>query len=203
LLALVAGAAPVYFLALLAYAVSPVTLEVGYRPAQPVEHSHAMHAGELGMDCRYCHYTVERAAHAALPPTATCMNCHALVKTDTPKAAPFVAKHVANLPILWRRVGQTPGYVYFDHSAHTARGVGCVSCHGRVDKMEQTYQAEPFSMGWCLDCHRRPEQHLRPSESVARMDWQPPAGQDPLAYGRLLREQNQVNPSTDCATCHR
>jgi hypothetical protein len=203
LLTVLLGVAGVYGAALLAYGLSPVTLETGYAPVQPVEYSHAMHAGELGMDCRYCHTTAEVAAHAAVPPTATCMNCHALIRAKSEKLALLLEKHAANLPIEWTRVHNLPRFVYFDHGAHVSRGVGCVACHGRVDKMERVYVHAPLSMGWCLDCHRAPEANLRPPEFATKTDWAPPGGDDPVEYGRRLREKNQIKPSTDCSTCHR
>ncbi len=140
--------------------------DVGYAPEQPVPYSHALHAGQLGIDCRYCHNTVETAAHAAVPPTQTCMNCHAAIRKESEKLIPVRASYATGMPIPWVRVHDLPDYVYFNHSAHVRRGVGCVSCHGRVDTMEVVYQAEPLSMGWCLDCHRNPERHLRPVEFV-------------------------------------
>jgi hypothetical protein len=203
LLAVLLVLLPLYAVALLAYATSPATLNVGYMPAQPLEYSHAMHAGELGLDCRYCHMGVERGAWATLPSTASCMNCHGLIKAKSAKVAPLIDRHNADRPVEWTRVCRLPEYAFFNHSAHVTRGVGCVTCHGRVDRMEQVYQAEPLSMGWCLDCHRRPELNLRPPQFAASMDWRPPTGQDAFEYGRTLRSQRQIQPSTDCTTCHR
>ncbi len=192
---------PAYLVVLLAYGASPRTTNVGYRPVQPVPYSHALHAGQLGIDCRYCHNTVEVAAHAALPPTQTCMNCHARIRTTSPKLLPVRESYATGLPIPWVRVHDLPDYVYFDHSAHVRRGVGCVECHGRVDTMEVVTQVHRLSMGWCLDCHRHPEPHLRPPDMVTKMDWVPP--EDPETYGRQLRHANNINPPTDCWTCHR
>jgi hypothetical protein len=170
-------------------------------PEQPVPYSHALHVGQLGMDCRYCHTTVETAAFAALPPTQTCMNCHLQIRAESPKLLAVRESHASGLPVRWVKVHDLPDYVYFDHSAHVARGVGCVECHGRVDRMEVVSQVEPMSMAWCLDCHRDPDRHLRPVEFVTRLDWVPPG--DPAVLGRALREENNINPSTDCSTCHR
>jgi hypothetical protein len=192
---------PAYVVVLLAYGASPRTTNVGYQPVQPVPYSHALHAGQLGIDCRYCHNTVEVAAHAALPPTQTCMNCHARIRTTSPKLLPVRESYATGLPIPWVRVHDLPDYVYFNHSAHVRRGVGCVECHGRVDTMEVVTQVHRLSMGWCLDCHRRPEPHLRPPDMVTKMDWVPPG--DPETYGRQLRQANNINPSTQCWTCHR
>jgi hypothetical protein len=180
---------------------SPKTTDVGYAPEQPVPYSHALHVGQLGMDCRYCHNTVETAAHAAVPPTQTCMNCHAAIRKESEKLIPVRASFATGMPIGWIRVHDLPDYVYFNHSAHVRRGVGCVSCHGRIDSMDVVYQAELLSMGWCLDCHRNPERHLRPVEFVFELDWVP--AEDQLALGRRLREAGDINPPVDCNTCHR
>jgi hypothetical protein len=195
------AAVPAYLVFLLYYAGSPQTTDVGYSPAQPVAFSHAMHAGELGMDCRYCHNTVERAAYAALPPTQTCMNCHDQIGRDTPKLAAVLQSWTSGEPIPWVKVHDLPDYVYFDHSAHVTRGVGCVACHGRVDTMDQVAQVERLSMGWCLECHRRPEPHLRPQQYVTKLAWKPL--EDAERLGTQLREQNNINPPTDCSACHR
>jgi hypothetical protein len=192
---------PAYLLGVLYYGGSPQTLNVGYSPEQPVPFSHALHAGELGMDCRYCHNTVEHAAHAAVPPTATCMNCHERIAPESNKLLPVRESYATGQPVPWVRVHDLPDYVYFDHSAHVARGVSCVSCHGRIDKMEKVSQVETLSMGWCLECHRNPEPHLRPVDRVTDLDWMP--GEDPEIVGKRLREQYNINPSTDCSTCHR
>lgn len=193
--------APLYLAVLVGLGLAPRTIDVGYSPKQPVPFSHAVHAGELGMDCRYCHTTVEMAAGAAVPPTATCMNCH---KQVAPKAAtlwPIVESAETGKPVPWVRVHDLPDYVYFDHSAHVTRGVSCVSCHDRIDRMEQVYQAKTLSMAWCLDCHRNPDAHIRPKEFVTDLDWTP--DEDPAVLGRRLREEHGIDPSTDCSTCHR
>jgi hypothetical protein len=200
-LAIVLVGVPVYVIVLVAYGASPKTINVGYQPTQPVAYSHALHAGELGIDCRYCHTTVEEAAYAAVPPTQTCMNCHKTIRYNSDRLLPVRDSYATGKPIEWVKVHDLPDYVYFNHGAHVLRGVGCVSCHGRVDKMEVVWQVEPLSMGWCLDCHRNPEPHLRPAELVTQMDWVPM--EDPQALGRRLREQYNINPSTDCSTCHR
>jgi hypothetical protein len=197
--ALVLG--PVYAVVLLAYGFSPRTTNVGYRPVQPVPFSHAIHAGKLGIDCEYCHNTVEVAAHADIPPTQTCMNCHAKILTKSPKLLLVRESYATGLPVPWVRVHDLPDYVYFNHSAHVRRGVACVECHGRVDTMNVVRQVHRLSMGWCLDCHRHPEAHLRPPALVTKMDWVAP--EDPAVYGAALRKANNINPSTDCWTCHR
>jgi menaquinone reductase, multiheme cytochrome c subunit len=195
------GAAPIYLTGLVWYGASPKTTDVGYMPKQPVPYSHALHAGQLGIDCRYCHNTVEQGAHAAIPATATCMNCHERVWTNSAKLNPVRESMSSGKAVEWLKVHDLPDYVYFNHSAHVTRGVGCVSCHGRVDEMEEVYQKEPLSMSWCLECHRRPEANLRPTEEVTNMTWKPPG--DPFAFGKELREKNHLNPPTDCSTCHR
>ncbi|MFN3413609.1 MAG: cytochrome c3 family protein [Thermoanaerobaculum sp.] len=204
-LRVVAGVAlvliPVYLVVLVGYGASPRTTDVGYAPEQPVPYSHAFHVGQLGLDCRYCHNTVEVGAKAAIPPTQTCMNCHSRIRAASPKLLSVRESYATGMPIPWVRVHDLPDYVYFDHSAHVRRGVGCVSCHGRVDTMEVVRQVEPLSMGWCLDCHRNPDPQLRPPELVTRMDWVPP--EKPEVFGRRLREQLGIRPSTDCWTCHR
>ncbi len=180
---------------------SPKTTDVGYAPEQPVPYSHALHVGQLGLDCRYCHNTVDRAAFAAVPPTQTCMNCHSTIRTQSEKLIPVRSSYATGMPVEWVQVHDLPDYVYFNHSAHVLRGVGCVTCHGRVDSMEVVYQAQPLSMGWCLNCHRNPERYLRPVEFVTKLDWVPE--EDQLALGKRLRETYNINPRTDCYTCHR
>jgi hypothetical protein len=190
-----------YATVVVTFGFSPKATDVGYAPEQPVAYSHALHVGRLGIDCRYCHSTVERSAHAAIPPTQTCMNCHSVIRANSEKLIPVKGGYATGMPVEWVRVHDLPDYVYFDHSAHVRRGVGCVSCHGRVDTMETVSQVEPLSMGWCLDCHRNPERHLRPVEFVTRLDWVPE--EDRVALGRRLREEHNINPRVDCNTCHR
>ncbi len=192
---------PLYVVLLIAYGTHAQTTAVGYMPRQPVPYSHALHAGQLGIDCRYCHTTVETASFAAIPPTQTCMNCHQKVRAQSEKLIAVRESFTTGLPIPWIRVHDLPDYVYFNHSAHVSRGIGCVSCHGRVDRMEEVQQDQPLTMGWCLGCHRNPEPHLRPVEFVTKMDWSP--SEDPALLGKRLREERNINPSTDCVTCHR
>ena len=180
---------------------SPQTIEVGYQPEQPVPYSHALHVGELGMDCRYCHTSVETAAAAAIPPTQTCMNCHTMIRANSEKLIPVRESYSTGMPVEWIRIHDLPDYVFFNHSAHVTRGVGCVSCHGRIDTMEVVYQDQPLSMGWCLDCHRNPDPHLRPQEFITQLDWVPEEDREVL--GRRLREERGIDPRTDCTTCHR
>lgn len=191
----------VYVVCLVTWGFSPKTTEVGFQPTQPIPYSHALHAGKLGLDCRYCHNTVDRAAHAAIPPTETCMNCHGMVKTKSAKLAALRESWATDKPVDWVKVHDLPDYVYFNHSAHVTRGVGCVECHGRIDKMEVVAQDQTLAMGWCLDCHRAPEAHLRPPALVTKMDYVPERPQ--AEVGAELRKQNNINPPTDCSTCHR
>jgi menaquinone reductase, multiheme cytochrome c subunit len=200
LLGLLVAGGPVYLVALVAYGVTPETIRLGYEPTQPVPYSHALHVGELGMDCRYCHNTVDQGALAAVPPAETCMNCHATIHSDSAALLPVREAYATNEPLRWVRVTDLPDYVYFNHSAHVVRGVGCESCHGRVDQMEKVYQAAPLTMEWCLDCHRNPEKHVRPPELVTQMGYEP---ENQLELGRELIRRNNLKPSTDCSTCHR
>ncbi len=192
------------------YGLSPSTLDVGYQPKQPVPFSHALHAGNLKMDCRYCHQTVEKAAHAAVPATATCIKCHSgtegpsatiAIHSKSPKLLPVRESAASGSSVPWTKVHDLPDYAYFNHSAHVTRGVGCVSCHGRVDKMQEVVQVAPLSMGWCLDCHRNPEKHLRPLDKITAMDWVPEEPQEVI--GAYLVEKLQIQSKTNCSTCHR
>jgi hypothetical protein len=191
----------VYVVVIVWFGFSPKTTAVGYQPEQPVPYSHALHVGQLGIDCRYCHNTVEKAAFAAVPPTQTCMNCHSMIRKTSEKLTPVFSSYASGMPVEWIKVHDLADYVYFNHSAHVRRGVGCVSCHGRIDTMEVVRQVEPLSMGWCLSCHRNPEKYLRPQEFVTQLDWVPE--EDQLVLGRRLRETYNINPPQDCTTCHR
>ena len=178
------------------YYASPKNLQVGYAPIQPVAYSHKLHAGQLGIDCRYCHANVERAAHAMVPATQTCMGCHSLVKTESARLAPIRASWKTNAPMEWVRVHKLPEHSYFDHTPHLSAGVGCVTCHGRIDQMEVVRLDKPISMGWCLQCHRDPTPSLRPKDQITNADWKPemaPAGWKPPS----------VNPPQNCSGCHR
>ena len=180
---------------------SPSYTDAGYRPEQPIEFSHKLHAGDLGLDCRYCHNTVDIAATAAIPPTQTCMNCHGFVGKTSDALAPVRSSWQNDEPIAWTRVHMLPDYAFFDHSAHVGAGVGCASCHGRVDQMEVVHQEEPLSMAWCLDCHRNPTPHLRPKGEVTNMAYDPQAaGYDPTAD---MTRTRQLEPPLHCSGCHR
>lgn len=186
----------------LIYYFSPDFLYVGYQPEQPVAYSHRLHAGQLGMDCRYCHANVERSFEAMIPPTQTCMGCHTLVRPDSARLEPVRESWETGAPIEWVRVHKLPDHAYFDHSAHLAAGVGCVSCHGRVDRMEVVRIEESMSMGWCLDCHREPEEHIRPLTRLTDMDWTPEmaTGDEQTQMAALLA---RATPPETCSGCHR
>ena len=180
---------------------SPKFTDVGYRPVQPVPYSHKLHAGDLGIDCRYCHTSVEYADRANVPPTATCMNCHTLVKPESVKLQLVRDSWKNDLPIHWTRVNDIPDFAFFDHSMHITAGVGCIECHGNVAEMEVVTLSTPLSMSFCLDCHRNPEKVLRPLNQVTNMDWVVPENQEEM--GKLLRAERNINPPQDCSGCHR
>jgi hypothetical protein len=171
---------------------------------QPVQFSHAHHVGGVGLDCRYCHTSVEKSSFAGIPPTRTCMNCHSEIWTNAPILEPVRASFRNNTNLTWNRVHDLPDFVYFNHQIHVAKGVGCATCHGEVDKMPLMYQAESLLMEWCLDCHRAPEKYLRPREEVFNMAYRAPA--DQLELGMRLKREYNVSDSghmTSCSVCHR
>lgn len=186
---------------LVAYLSHPEVRDTGYTPVQPVEYSHKLHAGDLGMDCRYCHSTVDKAAHAAVPTTEVCMNCHVRVKENSALLQTVRDSHATGESIPWVKVHNLPDFVFFDHQAHVTAGVSCVSCHGRVDQMVEVKQMEPLSMAWCLDCHRNPAEYIRPVDQVTNLGWVP--DRDPAEVGRELMEANNINPPENCSGCHR
>src|SRR4051794_12852590 len=168
---------------------------------QPLQFDHRHHTRDEGIDCRYCHNTVDRSPSASIPPTSLCLNCHSQVWNKSPLLEPVRRSFFENRPMEWRRVYRVPDFVYFNHAIHVNKGVGCVSCHGRVDQMPAVEKANSLTMGWCLDCHRNPEKNLRPVEEITNMTWKPEG--DPEVAGRLLAEQNDVHTRTSCTTCHR
>lgn len=232
---------------LVLFGMSAETQNVGYQPDQPVPYSHALHVGQLGIDCRYCHTTVDDAAFASIPPTQTCINCHAPktrmadgsdtgfsgVHQNSEALRPVWESWESGRAIPWVKVHDLPDYAFFNHSAHVNRGVGCVSCHGRVDKMggagtddaiAGVYQVQNLSMAWCLECHRAPENHLRPVDQVTNFDWNPVMHPEAIAagytdadnpthvreaqqvVGTYLKERYQINDAAymqSCSTCHR
>jgi Cytochrome c7 and related cytochrome c len=171
---------------------------------QPIQFSHAHHVGGEGIDCRYCHTSVEESAFANIPPTKTCMNCHSQIWTNAPILEPVRASFRDNKPLHWTRVHDLPDFVYFNHSIHVRKGVGCATCHGRVDQMPLMYQASTLQMSWCLDCHRNPAKYVRPRDQVYNMAWERPAD-DPGLGERLVQEYKiaGVAQLTNCSTCHR
>jgi len=168
--------------------------------AQPVPFSHDHHIVALGLDCRYCHTTVETEAFAGIPPTSTCMNCHKMIWNESDMLAPVRDSLETNEPIRWTRVNDLPDFVYFDHSIHVAKGVGCATCHGRVDQMPLMLRAQTLQMEWCLECHRNPERFVGPREEVFNMAWQA-ENQDEL--GPELVAEYHIDPKINCSTCHR
>jgi hypothetical protein len=169
-----------------------------------VPFSHKHHAGELGIDCRYCHSTVETSVDAGFPATHVCMTCHSQIWTNAEMLAPVRQSLAENRAIDWHRVARVPDYVYFRHDIHIAKGIGCVECHGRVDRMPLTYRAKAFEMKFCLECHRDPAPHLRPRDAVFDMDWKPPP--DHVVLGRKLMKLYRIRSPeqlTSCGTCHR
>jgi hypothetical protein len=168
---------------------------------QPIPFSHKHHVGGLGIDCRYCHTSVEESSFAGMPPTKTCMNCHSVIWADSPMLEPVRHSYRTDTPIHWTRVHHLPGYVYFDHHIHVAKGVGCVNCHGEIDNMPLVAQQATLYMEWCLDCHRHPERAIGPRSEVFNLKWQ--ATGDRLALGRRLVEEYHVQERTDCVDCHR
>ncbi len=182
------------------YWFSPKNTDVGYAPLQPVPYSHKLHVGELGMDCRYCHANVERSPAATIPPTQVCMNCHKIIKADSPNILKLRESFDNNRPMAWKKVHNLPDYAYFDHSRHVLAGISCVSCHGRIDKMAIVHQVQPLSMRWCLDCHRAPEYHLRPLAQITQLDWK---AEDQLSLGLQIKKEKNIHPREACSVCHR
>jgi hypothetical protein len=168
---------------------------------QPVPFYHAHHVGGMGIDCRYCHTSVDKAAYAGIPPTKTCMNCHSQIWNQSPTLEPVRASWRTGAAIEWVKVHDLPDYVYFNHSAHVNKGVGCATCHGRVDRMSHVWQEKSLLMEWCLECHRQPEKYLRPKSEVYNIAYQPPANQ--LELGRRLAREYRVKTQVTCSTCHR
>jgi hypothetical protein len=189
------------FAAVAAISRSSYLTEVSVVRAQPVQFSHKHHVGDDGIDCRYCHTSVEKSSFAGIPSTKICMNCHTQIWADSPLLEPVRASFRTGKSLEWTRVHNLPGFVYFDHSIHVNKGVGCSTCHGRVDQMALMWRVNTLYMEWCLECHRAPERFVRPREQVFNMEWQPP--QDQLALGqRLVREYN-IQKLTSCSVCHR
>ena len=190
------------------YYLTPKYSRVGYQPTQPVPFSHAVHAGQMGMDCRYCHSTVEKSWYANVPAANVCMNCHNQVLKDDPRLALVRESAASGKPIPWVQVHRVPDYVYFNHSVHVNRGISCVECHGPINKMEEVYHFQPLSMTFCLDCHRDPAAKLRPLDKVTDLDWkwsdnpEENAKQQRLK-GKQLAHDWKVESLQNCSACHR
>jgi Cytochrome c7 and related cytochrome c len=194
----------------------PLATGVGVGREQPVPFSHARHVRTDAIDCRYCHASVETSSFAGMPPTETCMHCHSQIGVQASVLAPVRDSFRTGQPLVWQRVYHLPDYVHFNHSIHVSKGVGCVTCHGRVDQMAPLtqkfplergipvlWQAEPLTMEWCLTCHRHPERFVRPREQVFNMEWQPPDDQE--TFGSRLVRQYKIPDArrlTACSTCH-
>ncbi len=185
------------------YYLTPKYSKVGYQPIQPVAFSHSIHAGQLGMDCRYCHNGVEKSWYSNIPASGLCMNCHNQVLKDDPKLALVRESAASGKAINWVQIHRVPDYVYFNHSVHVNRGISCVECHGRVDKMDEVYQVQPLSMTFCLDCHRHPETKLRPLDKITDLGWTPPTREKQEEFGKKAMKDWHVESLQNCSACHR
>lgn len=196
----------VIFAGLLSYVLYEVGQSSYYRAQtipqiQPVPFSHEHHVAQLGIDCRYCHTSVEKSAFAGMPSTQTCMSCHSQIWTNAAMLAPVRESYETGQSIAWTRVNALPEFVYFNHSIHIAKGIGCTTCHGQIGKMALTWRATTLQMTWCLDCHRHPEEYVRPKNEVFNVDYAPPPNQ--LELGRELVRKYKIMSLTSCETCHR
>lgn len=180
---------------------SPYVNYVGVTREQPVQFSHRHHVGDDGLDCRYCHTSVEDSSFAGIPSTETCMACHSQVWANSPYLQPVRDSWQSGKPITWERVHDMPDYVYFNHSIHVNKGVGCDTCHGELDRMSGIWKNESMSMEWCMECHFNPAKYVRPKDQVFNPRYQPPA--DQLALGNQLIQEYQIESLISCSTCHR
>ncbi len=183
------------------YIRTPLFTGVGFQQPQPVPFSHQIHAGELGIDCRYCHTTVETQAFAGMPDTKTCMNCHTIVRAQDPLLAPIRDSFSTGKAMQWTTVNDLPDYVFFDHSIHINKGIGCSSCHGQVDQEPLMSKGASLQMGFCINCHMNPEQNVRPRDQVFNMSWKPPANQ--VQMGTQLVQEYHIQTKISCSVCHR
>lgn len=186
---------------LLAWVRSPLHTDVGAAVAQPIQFDHRHHVRDDAINCQYCHDDSERSPSAGMPDTATCMGCHSQIWQESPQLEPVRRSYYRQEPLEWNRVHDLPDFVYFNHAIHVRQGVGCETCHGRVDLMASVAKAESLQMGWCLDCHRQPERHLRPPEQVTEMGYESEVPQ--LVLGAKLRDGLNIRPPTYCTGCHR
>ncbi len=193
------------------YYFTPKYSRVGYQPIQPVAFDHKLHVGQLGLDCRYCHSNVEVSSHSNFPSTQTCMNCHGQIQATNPKLKPVRDSWATGQPISWVKIHNVPDYAYFNHSVHVSRGVSCVSCHGQVNEMNVVWHNQSQSMAWCLNCHRNPQEYVRPvaadkpgaTSPVFDLNWTPPAGKTQAELGKKLVHDWKIDPPQNCAACHR
>lgn len=207
-------------LGVLVYVRTPLARGMQDPVEQPIQFDHRHHTRDEGIDCRFCHQTVETSPHAGIPSTQLCMNCHSQIWNGSPMLELVRQSFIEGRPIEWTKVNDVPDYVYFNHAIHVNKGVGCVSCHGRVDQMAAVDKAKSLTMSFCLDCHRNPAPHLRPVEEVTNMEWTPPrghahlahagdgahaaeAGEDARAFAERMMRENDVHTRTACTTCHR
>jgi len=186
---------------LLLWVRSPTARNMEVPVEQPLQFDHRHHTRDEGIDCRYCHNTVDKSPFASIPPTQLCLNCHSQVWNKSPLLEPIRKSFIENKPMVWNRVYKVPEFVYFNHSIHVNKGVGCVTCHGRVDKMAAVEKVSSLTMSWCLDCHRNPTKNIRPVDQVTNMTWVPEG--DAVETTRLLAEKNEIHTRTSCTTCHR
>jgi hypothetical protein len=185
------------------YYMTPKYTRVGYAPVQPVPYSHALHVGQLGLDCRYCHSNVDKSGYANLPTSQTCMNCHNQVKKDSPLLAVVRNSYETGTPVPWVKVHQVPDFVYFNHSIHVNRGVSCVECHGKINEMPVVTHTQPLSMGFCLDCHRSPEARVRQPGDVYNLNSKTIAATSGADAGKKFVHDWNIKPPQSCTGCHR
>lgn len=187
------------------YYATPKYTRIGYAPVQPVPFSHALHSGQLGIDCRYCHIGVDKGAVSSVPTAQTCMNCHntGLIKADSPLLAPVRASYASGDPVKWVKIHQVPDYVYFNHAVHVNRGISCVECHGQINEMDVVAHSKPLSMGFCLDCHRDPAAYVRPLDQVTNLNWKPEQAAEHAKWAEAFVKNNKISPPQSCTGCHR
>jgi hypothetical protein len=185
------------------YYATPAYLRVGYQPVQPVPFEHSLHAGQLGIDCRYCHAAVEKSGTSSVPAAQTCMNCHSAIKTQSPLLEVVRQSYQTGEPVPWVKIHSVPDYVYFNHSVHVNRGVSCVECHGKVNEMPVVHQDKPHSMSWCLDCHRNPSARIRDAKDVFNLDSKPVIETRGADKAKELSDHWKLMPPTSCSGCHR
>lgn len=185
------------------YYATPKYTRVGYTPRQPVAFSHSIHVDQVGLDCRYCHNGVEKSWYSNVPSAGTCMNCHAQILATDPKLALVRASAAGGKSIPWVQVHKLPDFVFFNHAVHVNRGVSCVHCHGEVNKMDEVRHDKPFSMSFCLDCHRNPAPNLRPLDKITDLNWRPGTGGVPADFGKKAMHDWKVQSLENCSACHR